>query len=490
MWRRAGVRVRSTVAATALLAVLVAAGAVTGLLVLRSALYGGAAETGSVQARLVRLSVTEEVLAQGPAGAEGTGDPLPAREALDAAVGARVDRGSHVQVLDASGAVVARSARLAGLAALSPARPPSAGQVQEVVALPQLGGRSRWVVTVVGAEVGDRPFYVVVAESTEDADRVLLVAAGLLAVGSPLLLAAIAVATWTFVGRSLRPVEAIRRTVEGITARGLDGRVPVPVAEDEVSRLARTINEVLARLELAQRGQRRFVADASHELRSPVATLRAAAEVWAGAGVPAPFTALVQAESARLEALVSDLLALARADEGRAVRQWQEVDLDEVVESEAARLRAVAGCAVVVTTTPARVRGDAVALARAVRNLSDNAVRHADSAVRLELSVRDGEALLRVCDDGPGIPVGERERVFERFVRLDESRQRGSGGTGLGLPIVRETVAAHGGTVQVEDSPGRGAVLALRVPLAPPDAPPDAPPADRAGGQPPSAASR
>ena len=472
MWRSAGVRVRSTVAATALLAVLVLAGAATGLVLLRSTLYAGEEETGSVQARLVRLSVTTAALS----GSDGT-----ATQALDTAVGAQADRGSHIQVLDADGNVVARSARLAGLPALTALRPASARVVHEVVEVPALGEDHRWVVTVLGADVEDRDFHVVVAESTADADRVLRWAGVLLGVGSPLLLAAIGVATWTFVGRSLRPVEAIRATVEGITARGLDGRVPVPAGGDEVSRLAETMNEMLARLEAAQAGQRRFVADASHELRSPVATLRAAADVWAGSGgTLAEFTSLVSSESGRLETLVADLLALARADEGRLLLAPQEVDLDEVVEVETTRLRSVSGRTVEAVTVPVRVLGDPLALARALRNLTDNAVRHATSRVELELSQEGDVAVLRVGDDGPGIPEGDRARVFERFVRLDESRRRGSGGTGLGLAIVAETAAAHGGSVRVRERRGGGSVVEVRLPLEPVGG----------GPQPPSAARR
>jgi signal transduction histidine kinase len=237
------------------------------------------------------------------------------------------------------------------------------------------------------------------------------------------------------------------------------------------------MNEMLARLEAAQRSQRRFVADASHELRSPVATLRAASEVWArSGGTLEEFTALVGSESGRLETLVGDLLALARADEGRLVGEPQEVDLDEVVEVETARLRAVSGLTVDVTTTPVRVLGDPLALARALRNLTDNAVRHARSLVGLEVW-QDGDfAVLRVRDDGPGIPAAERERVLQRFVRLDESRQRGSGGTGLGLAIVAETAQAHGGWVLVRERRGGGCLVELRVAVG--------------GGQPPSAASR
>ncbi|WP_146149251.1 sensor histidine kinase [Kineococcus rhizosphaerae] len=495
-WRAAGVRVRSTVAATALLAVLVAAGAAVGLAVLRHALVSASVESASVQARLVRVAVTAPALG---------GEQVPA---LRAAVGADVERGSHVQVLGADGQVVVASAELAGQPALSGARPDVGVLADEVVDLPQLGRSAPWVVTVAGAEVEGQRFWVVAAEDTTDAQRVLRVALAVLAVTGPGLLAVVAGLTWTFVGRSLRPVEAIRSTVQGITSGGLDGRVPVPAGDDEVSRLAVTMNSMLARLQAAQDAQRRFVADASHELRSPVATLRAAAHVWsrphpggpgtvgsveAAASPDAEFVELVGAESARLQSLVDDLLWLARADEGRA-GPAVEVDVDEVVEAEASRLRSLGGVRVVLTAVPVRVVGDAAALARAVRNVVDNARRYAASTVWLELAQegREGqagsaEAVVRVGDDGPGVPTPDRERVLGRFVRVEEGRARSEragrgdggvdgGGAGLGLAIVAEVLAAHGGSVLVGERAGGGALVELRWPLRP--------------AQPPSAASR
>jgi len=461
--------VRSTIAATALLAVLVVAGGATGLVVLRDVLLSVDEESGSVQARLVRLSVTATALLD-----EGSVD----RSALETAIGADTDRGSHIQVLAADGSVIVASASLQGQPAISSLRPEVAALQRETEDLPQLGEDSPWVVTVIGARV-DReedgvlqevPFYVVVAESTADAQRVLDVATLLLGLGGPVLLAAIASATWTFVGRSLRPVEAIRARVLGITSRGLDGRVPVPPGRDEVSRLAVTMNEMLARLETSQRAQRRFVADASHELRSPVATLRAAADVWSrDPGVPADLLALVTVESSRLEGLVGDLLLLARADEGRALAERVEVDLDEIVEGEVRRLRTVAPHLVVtLDAVPVRVVGDPSALARVVRNLTDNAARHAAATVELTLAAEGDGACVGVADDGPGIPAAERERVLERFVRLDASRQRGSGGTGLGLAIVAEIATAHGGAVEVGERRGGGCAVRVWVGGQPP----------------------
>jgi signal transduction histidine kinase len=303
---------------------------------------------------------------------------------------------------------------------------------------------------------------------TESANALRL----LLAVGVPLLLLFVGFTTWTLVGRSLEPVEAIRRQVTEISVTALDRRVPEPGTADEIDRLARTMNEMLARLDAAARRQRSFVADASHELHSPLATIRARLEVALAHpdGVDWPRTAewWLQ-EQARLERLIDNLLVLAQADGGVAVRSRQVVDLDELVLRELRDLRARGRVRIDVTgLAGGRVVGDPDQLRRVVRNLLDNAERHAASTVRVELARVDaGRFALAVVDDGPGIAPADRQRVFERFVRLDKARGRRAGGAGLGLAIVREIVTAHGGTAEVEDS-AAGARLVVRLPAADP----------------------
>ncbi|WP_432492998.1 sensor histidine kinase [Kineococcus auxinigenes] len=481
---------RSTVAAVLVLALIAAAAGTGGLLVLRRSLLETVATSALVQARLVRVAVTPGVL-------DG-GDPA-ARARVDALVGADEARGTHVQVV-ADGAVVTASHALDGLPPLSARVPAVADAEVEVRTLPALG-EEPWLVAVLGASAGGRRYTVVVAESTVGARTTLRTAAALLAAGGALLLVAAGVGTRVFVGRSLRPVEAIRRTVDGITSTDLQDRVPVPAGDDEVSRLARTMNAMLERLAAAQRAQRRFVADASHELRSPVATLRAAAEVQRrhpGSTPPERFADLVGGEAVRLEHLVSDLLLLARADEGAVRTARAEVDLDALLESEGARLRASTALEVAVRTAPARVLGDPAQLTRVVRNLTDNAARHARGRVVLAVATDGPEAVATVSDDGPGVPEAERERVFDRFVRLQGSRDRSSGGTGLGLAIVAGAVAAHGGSVRcTAPARGSGAVFEVRLPLAPGHAGDDtdddtgqAEGPGPGGGQPPSAARR
>ena len=224
----------------------------------------------------------------------------------------------------------------------------------------------------------------------------------------------------------------------------------------------------LAPVRSASDRQRRFVADAAHELRSPIASIRQHAEVAAAHPASTDVRELattVTEESIRLQAIVDDLLLLARFDEGAMRLTHAEVDLDDVVLAEAARLRDASTLAIDShSVTAARVTGDDRYLARLVRNLGENAAAHARDRIDLSLAARDGHAVLTVDDDGAGIPEPERARVFERFVRLDEARDRTSGGTGLGLAIVREIARAHGGDIALSTSPLGGLRAEVRLP--------------------------
>ena len=291
----------------------------------------------------------------------------------------------------------------------------------------------------------------------------------LLVIGYPIVLMAVAVTSYWLVGRALRPVEAIRSRVADIQGNAtLAARVPVPKGNDEITHLATTMNAMLQRLQSASETQRRLVADASHELRSPLATIRAAHEVAALHPDQRSWEATtsdVLAELDRIDALVADLLLLARADERGLALRDVEVDLDDLVLAEAARLRSRGEPAVSIQATPVRVHGDPDKLGRALRNVVDNAARHATSAVIIRLSATAGIAHIEIEDDGPGIAPADRERVFDRFVRLDESRARSSGGTGLGLAIAREVALAHHGSLTVKN--GRlGARFVMTIPTA------------------------
>lgn len=339
------------------------------------------------------------------------------------------------------------------------------------------GNVTEVVMVVRGAYTLGRKLVVVTASPLDSVHAATSTVLHYLLVGVPILILVAGAATYLFAGRALRPVEAIRAQVASMTERDLSKRVPVPAARDEVRRLAETMNAMLARLQGAQGVQRRFVADASHELRSPLATIATGLELLArenGTADPATIATL-RAETARLSRLVDDLLMLARADERGLQPRREEVDLDEVVQAERARLTH-SPVRVQVHAEPARVIGDRGQLARAVRNLVDNARRHARSQMLITVRRDGAHAVVEVADDGPGVPPADRTRVFERFVRLDDARARADGGAGLGLAIVAEVAAAHGGSVEVTDAPIGGALFRLAVPLAPDAAIPPTPP--------------
>jgi signal transduction histidine kinase len=286
----------------------------------------------------------------------------------------------------------------------------------------------------------------------------------------PALILMVGCAIWYLAGRALRPVEAIRAEAESITGTTIHRRVPEPRTDDEVGRLARTMNAMLDRLEATSHKQRQFVSDASHELRSPIASIRTNLEVALRNADRADWPEVARralAEDERMEVMVTDLLDLARLDEAEEavpIATLPEVDLDEIVLDETVRSHRVAVDATHVSA--GRVHGRREQLARVVRNLLDNADRHAATQVAISLQNGDGAVDLTVDDDGPGIPVEDRERVFDRFTRLDDGRARDAGGLGLGLAMVKTIVERHGGTVAIADSPIGGARLAVRLPAA------------------------
>jgi len=284
---------------------------------------------------------------------------------------------------------------------------------------------------------------------------------------TPLVMAVAAGLTWWLAGRSLRPVRLITDRTASIRGGTLHERVPVPASHDEVADLAKEMNEMLDRLEREDARRRQFVSDASHELRSPIAAIRAQAEatlVESPDGEAAELATGVLVEAERLSVVVADLLALARHDEG-LTPPGTVVDLDDIVIAEAGRARALP--IDVRGVSAGRVSGRPDELARVVAHLLDNATRHARSAIRVELRTDGDEVTLAVDDDGPGVPEADRERVFDRFVRLDEARRRDSGGAGLGLAVVAAVAAASGGRASVTDSALGGARFELRLPAAP-----------------------
>ena len=367
-----------------------------------------------------------------------------------------------VQVMTPAGAVVASSSNVAGEPAVARLAPGQSAQVITPL------DNDAFIAVAQSAQTANGQRIVLVARALVDVLDTTKALTRLLIIGLPVMLAVVALATWFAVGRALAPVEAIRREVDEVSAAQLHRRVPQPKADDEIGRLAATMNRMLERLESARNSQRRFVSDASHELRSPITTIRQHAEVALAhpERVTAPELAeVVLAEQQRMQRLVEDLLLLARVDEHVPLTR-AAVDLDDLAFEEGHRLRSATSKRVDTSGVNAvRVQGDADALRRMVRNVGENAVRHASSRVDVTLVERGEEVVLTIDDDGPGIPATERARVLQRFVRLDEARSRDEGGSGLGLSIVDEVVRAHGGSISIEQSPLGGARIVITLPV-------------------------
>ncbi|SHI79529.1 Signal transduction histidine kinase [Tessaracoccus bendigoensis DSM 12906] len=388
---------------------------------------------------------------------------------LSAVLDVDAEGSTILQVTSSDGTVLAASHQLAGMGPLG-ASIPLEGRLdaRTVRVLAPDGRATDFRVVSVGTESPSGQVVVSAGVSLGEAAHVLGTLTRLLVIALAVVLAVVSVVTWLVVARALRPVEAIRAEVEDLTSGDLSRRVPVPPHRDEVARLADTMNRMLARLEEASDRQRAFIADASHELRSPLASLRTQLEVTAAHPEGADVVEVAEEsleEVRRLETLTTDLLQLARLDAGNTARA-ESFDLAGLVADLLDQRRgdrvpvACQGAGVV------PVQAATKQVAQVVTNLVDNAVRHAGSAVSVAVTRPDGPGApvsVTVSDDGPGIPAADRERIFDRFVRLDATRSRDDGGTGLGLSIARELARANGGDVEVLDA-GRGATLRLTIP--------------------------
>lgn len=448
-----GVRRRSVVSAVVVVGVALAVGSAVLVMLLQAALVSTARD--GVVARAGDLSI---LLAE-----QGV---VEARQTM------RDSKrpGEEAQVVDGAGRVVAASDdRLRS--PLSDLRPPP-GQVADtkLAALPVLGDTDDYLVGAAGVLIEGRPFVVqVVAPVQVQADTVQTVA--LFAVAAiPLILLVVGVSVWALMGRSLQSVERIRAHVATIDSQRLTERVEVPPTQDEIARLAATMNTMLERLNASDQAQKAFLSDASHELRSPLSTLMTTAEV--ASMDPSGLTwvqtqGMVLSETRRMQFLVEDLLTLAKADSRALVRRFAEVDLEDVLDQEIRRLRPLSRQRIVVGLEPARVRGDADRLAQVFRNVLDNADRHAKSTLEVAMVFDHQSVRIRIDNDGLPIEEDQRERVFERFVRLDESRSRDGGGSGLGLAISAEIVRVHGGTITTTDTERGWCRFEITLPLIP-----------------------
>lgn len=439
------VRFRITVIATVVVAVMLTATALGLIKAQRLALIASLDATLRQRADAV-AQLMEAGELRGPIGNDATDESI-------------------VQIATIDGEVVAESRAIAGEPSMLPPAELAAGDTVRTMTL---------VIDDDPFRVLARPFtdaappmIIMVAASTDDVGEATRILTGSLTVTIPIVAALLAALTWILVGRTLRPVEVIRAVADDITGTDLRGRVTDVHGDDEIVRLAHTINAMLDRVEHATTRQQRFVADASHELRSPLARIRSELEVDLAHPDRSDLLRThrsVLDETIGLHHLVDDLLYLARADGGHTIAS-DEVDLDDIVLDAAAQIRNGAGIAVKVGgVSAAQVRGDAAQLRRAIANLAENAARHAERTVTFEIVDRDTGATISVADDGAGIPADRRADVFERFTRLDDARHHAAGGAGLGLSITRDIIERHGGTIMIDPDHHPGARFVITIP--------------------------
>jgi signal transduction histidine kinase len=380
-----------------------------------------------------------------------------------------VSPGMQVQVVDSGNRVRAVSATADRLVPILYPEELKALPNGQGVVIPgdRIGLRGAVRVVAVGAGLPTDPLRVLVARSTADVAQGVHLLRVTLLIAFPLLVILLGAVSWRVVGAALGPVEALRTGAEEITGGARPGRLPVPDSRDEIHRLAVTLNGMLHRLDAARARQRAFVADAAHELRSPLTNMRTELEVAQRLRDSTDWPALADdllTDVDRLSRLVDDLLLLARADDAAtraATAPTEAVELGHLLAEVAARYP---GVAYTRPAVPLATKGERDALGRVVANLLDNATRHAASQVRLGVAADGAYQRISVVDDGPGIRAADRERVFQRFTRLDDGRARDAGGSGLGLAIVRELVRRHGGTVTLSDA-GPGLRVDVRLPV-------------------------
>lgn len=442
---------RLTLVATGLVMIALAIAAVVMVEALHHVLLRNADAETSARAEQIAGSIRTE---RGPAG-------------IDQSQLATSKNVAAIQITDASGAIRVTNNPMYS----RPLAPPlEAGHRLTVHGARATDTDQEFQATALGVGTANGTFTVQVGAEEAPINATVAALGVLCSIVFPFIVIGMAILTYVFVGRALRPVDDIRVRVEEITGGDLDQQVPVPATADEIAALARTMNEMLHRIALSRQRQLQFVNDASHELNSPLTTIVGLLDLSSTTCQPIDadtVDSVLLPDALRLQRMVADLLILARADESGIPLRVDDVDLDEIVNTEAVRLDAVTTHTVDVSLKATRVSGDADKLARALRNVVDNAMRYAVSRIAIRMDVDDDRhtVSVTVSDDGPGIPDGEKSRVTDRFVRLDTSRQRGSGGSGLGLSIVTEIVRAHGGVVVIEDSDHGGASVGFRLPL-------------------------
>jgi signal transduction histidine kinase len=379
-------------------------------------------------------------------------DPLP------------VSGSQVVQVVDSSGAMVSASVSADRLTPLLRSPELTKALAGERISIPGaragLAGNLRAIAVQAGRS--SAPMSIIVAVPVSDIEQSQQVLRNTLLITYPPLVVIMALIAWRVIGWTLQPVETLRSGAARISGSDQDERLPVPESADEIRALALTLNDMLDRLAAARGRQRAFVADAAHELRSPLASMRTQLEVAQHLGEGGELASDLLADVTRLSGLVEDLLLLARSGgDAKRLPVRESLDVTAVLATTASRYAGArvpvsvsAGHTVYASANPEELR-------RVLANLVDNAVRHASSSVVLAVHEESGRAVLTVSDDGPGIPAADRERVFERFARLDDARDRDGGGTGLGLAIVRELLRRSDGSISLQDNPSGSGLVAV-----------------------------
>lgn len=445
------VRTRLTVVASALVTLALAIAALVMVLALHHVLVRSAESATSARAHQIAGILAEE-------GIEGV-EPSLLTTAQNVAV---------IQIVDPFGQIKLASDDAYDHAMSAPLPPGQQATLPSTYAMQ--GSDDEYQATAVGVRSSNGPLTVMVGAAVAPINSTVLIVGVLCCIVFPLIVAGMALLTYYFVSRALHPVDDIRRRVDDITGGDLTQRVPVPNSGDEIATLASTMNEMLGRIDDARKQQLRFVNDASHELNSPLTTLVGMldlARVKSQALDPDTIDSVMMPEALRLQNMVADLLLLARADESGVPLRLGDVNLDEIVSTEVARLEATTDYTIDVDIVPIRLHGDGEKLSRALRNIADNAARHTRDTLVFTMThdLASNTASIVVSDNGPGIGDSDKDRVTERFVRLDLSRERASGGSGLGLSIVTEIVRAHHGTVSVSDSSLGGAAVGFTLPV-------------------------
>ena len=447
--RRIGLRPRIAAVASLVVGLALTIAAFALLALLRSRLDSAATTAATLRAR--------DIASLASAGALPHPLALPGEES------------ALVQVVNASGAVIASTGNIDGEPAISTRRPADASPLTFTQSVPALNDTQDMRLVAITVQTSNGVVTVYAGESLEQSQQTVSTIATVLLLGVSVLVAIVAAVTWWAVGRTLRPVRAITETMAEITAHDLHRRVPAAVTNDEIGQLATTVNKTLTRLDSSVEQQRRFVADASHELRGPIAALRADLEISLAHPQRTNWQAVARdtlGDVERLQRLTEDLLVLARTDEPAQNLPMQLVDL-----AEAAR-----GCIDDIRRNditvnrhglehPAMLLGHEQQLRRMIRNLIDNAENHTASRIDVTIERLEQQLRLVIADDGPGIPAAERRRVLERFIRLDHARTRDSGGTGLGLAIVQGIVDTHHGTISIAAGETRGTTIAVELPV-------------------------